>query len=66
MSDFDPFANDAQVVTFTTGDDELSLENGEDEIVLSGSAVFSKTDPQAKLILETLLQELQAVLAAMG
>jgi hypothetical protein len=28
MTDFEPFANDSQVLTLVSGDDELSLENG--------------------------------------
>ena len=33
---FRPFDNDTQVMTFTDGQDELTLENGPDAVLLAG------------------------------
>ena len=41
MSDFKPFDNDSQSLTFPSGTDELDLENGKDAIVLSGTLTIA-------------------------
>ena len=38
---FRPFDNDTQVMTFTDGDHELSLENGPDAVLLAGQLDLS-------------------------
>lgn len=38
---FRPFDNDTQVMTFTDGDHELSLENGLDAVLLAGQLDLS-------------------------
>jgi hypothetical protein len=37
---FEPFANDTQVMTFTDGEGELSIENGTDTVLLAGELEF--------------------------
>ncbi len=65
MTEFKPFENDSQAVTFPSGADELSLENGTDCIVLSGTMTFTKGDTESKADLQALLAQLGAVLKAM-
>jgi hypothetical protein len=48
MSDFDPFKNDSQVITLTSGDDEFSLENAPDSIVLSGTLTLGIADADSR------------------
>lgn len=38
---FRPFDNDTQVMTFTDGQDELTLENGPDAVLLAGQLNLS-------------------------
>lgn len=66
MASFKPFANDTQVVTFPSGEEELSLENGQEEVVLTGTLVLRKGDPASRASLAQLQQELSKVLAALG
>ena len=63
MSTFLPFANDSQSITFPSGDDEMSLENGTDIIVLSGTLSISKSDPDSKANLQQLRDELDRMLS---
>jgi hypothetical protein len=65
MSAFSPFHNDSQVVTITTGEDELSLENGFEDILLSGTAIFKRGDSQSKAALAELQRQLAAIARAL-
>jgi hypothetical protein len=48
MDTLKPFDNDSQAVTFTSGDDEFSLENGKEAIVLSGTLTLVKGDAESR------------------
>lgn len=65
MSDFKPFANDSQVLTFPSGTDELNLENGRDAVVLSGTLTISRNDPAARDNAVALLDAFAAVVNAL-
>ena len=63
MNVFEPFENDSQALTFVSGDDELSLENGTDAIVIAGTLTLVKGDPDsranARLLRDTLSRILE-------
>lgn len=62
MSEFKPFANDSQVLTLTSGEEEFSVENGTDAIVLSGTLTLTKGDPSSRRNVEELRDLLDRVL----
>ena len=64
MSVFKPFENESQSMTFASGDDELSLENGLDAIVLSGTLTVPRGDAAAKTSLLELIETLRRIAAA--
>ena len=66
MPAFKPFENDTQVITFPCGDDEFSIENGIEALVVSGTLTLVKGDETATSTLRALILELTKVLAALG
>ena len=66
MDEFKPFANDAQVVTFTSAADEMSMENGTDEIVLSGTLTITKGDHDSHAAVLELRNQLDGILHELG
>lgn len=66
MSTFKPFANDSQVLTLTAGVDELSFENGTEEILLSGTMTLRRDDPETRANVLALQAALAAILDQLG
>lgn len=66
MSDFSPFANDTQSLTLTSGNDELSVENGTEAVLLFGTLTLKKSDNEAADALRALIEVLQRTLTAMS
>jgi len=64
MDTLKPFDNDSQAVTFTSGDDEFSLENGKEAIVLSGTLTLVKGDESSRTNALELRDTLTKILAS--
>jgi hypothetical protein len=60
-----PFANDSQALAFTSGDDDFSVENASEAIVISGTLTLTKGDPDSRanavLLRDTLSRILEGI-----